>query len=84
MDYFLNSKYEEAQNGLEIIKRIKTQKPKTNIIVLSQQKDFNVVLEVIRQYDCLYVQKDQESFSKIELFIKEILKSNKSKIQIDW
>jgi len=84
MDYFLNSKYEEAQNGLEIIKRIKTQKPKTNIIVLSQQKDFNVVLEVIRQYDCLYVQKDQESFSKIELFIKEILKSKHTLSSTQW
>ena len=75
MDYFLNAKYEEAQNGLEIIKRIKEQRPQTNIIVLSVQKDFNVVLEAIREYDCLYVQKDPEAFAKLELFIKEILKS---------
>ena len=84
MDYFLNSQYEEAQNGLEIIKRIKEQKPQTNIIVLSVQKDFNVVLEAIRQYDCLYVQKDSEAFDKVELFIKEILKNKSSMTLKQW
>ncbi|OFX34488.1 MAG: hypothetical protein A2X08_10285 [Bacteroidetes bacterium GWA2_32_17] len=70
MDYFLNSKYEEADNGLEIIKRIKTQKPQTNIIVLSAQEKFDVVIEAIKQYDCNYVQKDQEAFNKVEQLIK--------------
>lgn len=72
MDYFLNSKYKEAVNGLEIIKRIKEQKPKTNIIVLSVQEKFNVVLEAIKEYDCMYVQKDQTAFNKVGQFIKEI------------
>src|SRR3954471_1400786 len=45
VDYFLNSKYEEAHNGLEIIKQIKGQKPKTNIIVLSSQEKPGVILE---------------------------------------
>ena len=73
MDYFLNSKYEKALNGLEIIKLIKAQKPQTNIIVLSAQENVSVVLEAIKQYDCAYVQKNQEAFNKIEQFIKEIL-----------
>jgi|ERR1035437_3222021 DNA-binding NarL/FixJ family response regulator len=72
MDYFLNSKYEEADNGLEIIKRIKAQKPQTNIIVLSVQEKVNVILEAIKQYDCIYVQKDQDAFNKVEQSIKEI------------
>lgn len=72
MDYFLNSKYENANNGLEIIKRIKMLKPKTNIIVLSVQAEFNVAIEAIRQYDCIYLQKDHDAFNKVELFIKKI------------
>lgn len=72
MDYFLNSKYKEAFNGLEIIKRIKILKPATNIIVLSMQKKFNVISEVIKQYNCCYIQKDQKSFNKVEKFITEI------------
>lgn len=72
MDYFLNSKYNEAHNGLEIIKRIKILKPQTNIIVLSIQRNFSVILEAIKKYDCIYVQKDQEAFNKVEQVIKEI------------
>lgn len=72
MDYFLNSKYEEAQNGLEIIKHIKSQKPQTNIIVLSTQEEFNVASDAIKQYDCIYVQKNKEAFNKLEQFIKTI------------
>lgn len=73
MDYFLNSKYEEANNGLEIIKRIKMLKPKTKIIVLSIQEKFNIAIESIRKYDCIYIQKDQEAFNKVEHFINQIL-----------
>ncbi len=74
MDYFLNSKYEEAQNGLEIIKRIKAQKPQTNIIVLSAQDKFKVAIELIKQYACEYVQKDQnEAFNKVAQLINEII-----------
>jgi len=75
MDYFLNSKYTEAENGLEIIKRIKEQKPQTKIVVLSAQEKFSVALEAIKQLDCTYIQKNKEAFDKVEQFIKEILDS---------
>ena len=72
MDYFLNSKYGEAENGLEIIKRIKEQKPLTNIIVLSFQENLKVALEAIKYHDCNYVEKDQDAFKKVEQLIKGI------------
>ena len=72
MDYFLNSAYEQAENGLTIIKRIKEQKPQTNIIVLSAQENFEVVIEAIKQFDCIYIQKNEEAFNKVKQFIKEI------------
>jgi len=72
MDYFLNTKYEDAHSGLDIIKRIKTQKPQTNIIMLSMQKNISVILEAIKCYDCIYVQKDLDAFMKIEQTIKDI------------
>lgn len=80
MDYFLNSKYKDANNGLEIIKRIKTQKPQTKIIVLSAQENFDIAIEAINLYDCSYVQKDLEAYNKIEILIKEIV--NREKIQV--
>jgi DNA-binding NarL/FixJ family response regulator len=70
MDYFLNSKYGEAQNGLEIIKRIKKQNPQTNIVVLSAQDNYTVVLDAIKQYGCFYVQKDETAFDKVQQLIK--------------
>ena len=73
IDYYLNSKYTEAHNGLEIIKQIKNQKPKTHIIVLSAQESPGVIMEAIREYDCRYVQKDKDSFQYVELLIKEFL-----------
>src|ERR1019366_9853966 len=76
--YNLNTKYEEAENGLEIIKRIKAEKPETNIIVLSAQENFNVILEAIKEYDCNYVQKDKEAFSNIEQLIKAIFNRKKT------
>lgn len=75
MDYFLNSKYNDAQNGLEIIKRIKAEKPNTGIIVLSIQDKFNVVIEAIKQYDCIYVEKGDLAFKQVEQAIKDIFNS---------
>lgn len=72
MDYFLNTNYNEAETGLETIKKIKAQKPETNIIVLSAQKEFDVVLQSIKQYGCHYVPKGEHAFEKIEQFIKEV------------
>lgn len=80
IDYFLNSKYEKASNGLEIIKRIKSIKPHTNIIVLSVQQDFSVIIDAIRQYDCMYVQKDAEAFKKVQQLVTDIFNSEKPKI----
>ena len=84
VDYFLNSKYEEAHNGLEIIKRIKEQKPLTKIIVLSAQEKYDVILEAIKKYDCNYVQKDKDSFQQIEKLIKEFLTQKGAQVLEPW
>lgn len=80
MDYYLNSKYVKAQNGIEIVKRIKTLSPRTNIIILSIQKNIDVAIEAIRKYNCLYVQKNNEGFEKIEQCIIKIFNAENSSI----
>ena len=84
IDYVLNSKFEEAHNGAEIIERIKAQKPQTNIIVLSAREKFEAVLEKIKQYGCIYVKKDQEAFNKIEESIREILGRSNNLVFEPW
>ncbi|MFA6924810.1 MAG: response regulator [Bacteroidales bacterium] len=79
MDYFLNSKYKDAYNGLETIKQIKVVKPQTNIILLSSQEKLSVILEAIKQYDCYYLlKKDQEAFYRVKQCIIEIFNREKS------
>ena len=84
IDYFLNSKYAEAHNGLEIIKQIKDQKPNTNIIVLSAQEKPGIILEAIRDYDCRYVQKDKNAFQNVEQLIKEFITPKKTPTLEPW
>ncbi len=76
VDYYLNSKYPDALDGLEIIKQIKAKKPKTHIIVVSGQEKINVVSEAIKEYDCLYVEKDRSSFEKVAQHIDELLEAS--------
>lgn len=72
VDYILNSKYVEADNGLEIIKSIKILKPKTEIIVLSIQKNLTAISEAVKQYGCIYVHKDQMAFNKVGQLVKDL------------
>lgn len=72
LDFYLNSKYPNAADGLEIIKRIKAQGQQTTIIVLSMQKNIGVLRTAIEHYDCIYVQKDQNAFSKVEQEIRKV------------
>lgn len=72
MDYFLDTKYADAETGLEIIKKIKAQKPQTNIIILSSQRELDVTHEAVKKYDCNYVTKDEKAFAKVEELIREI------------
>ena len=84
MDYFLNSKYEEAHNGLEIIKRIKAQKPLTHILVLSAQDGSEGIWEAIKDFDCAYLQKNKDSFQQVELLLKNFLTRKDSATFEPW
>lgn len=72
IDYFLDTKYYDAETGLDIVKQIRLQKPEMNIIVLSSQKEIDITLEMVKQYNCSYVKKDENAFEKVEEFLKEI------------
>ena len=65
IDYYLDSKYPDAHTGLEIIREIRKERPKQNIIVLSSQDDVQVVIDSISVYHCSYVKKNDEAFKRI-------------------
>ncbi len=84
VDYFLNSKYEDAHNGLEIIEQIKNLKPNTQIIVLTSQERPGVIIDAIKKYDCGYVQKDENAFKYVKKLIKNILTRKDSAVLQPW
>ena len=73
MDYFLNSKYKNANNGIEIIKRIKVLRPETNIIILSSHEKNEIIDQTMKLYNCEYIKKDVSAFKKVVQLIKAIL-----------
>ncbi len=81
MDHMLNTKYSDAANGLSIIKKIKEASDNTNIILLSAQKEFEVISKAISKYGCTYLQKDEEAFGKVEQLVRKffLLETNTAK-----
>lgn len=69
MDYFLDSKYYDAETGTQIIKQIRQQQADTNIVVLSSQQNIDVVVEAIEELNCEYVVKNEQAFEKIKEII---------------
>lgn len=64
MDYFLNTKYYDAENGLSILKQIRQNDQEVRTIVLSAQNDASVVLEV-SDTGSLYLVKNENAFQEI-------------------
>jgi two-component SAPR family response regulator len=76
IDHLLNSVQSDAATGLSIIKKIKSTNPDANIILLSAQKEFDVISKTISKYGCKYVQKDEHAFSKVEQIMNGFFKHN--------
>jgi len=72
IDYFLDTKYFDAETGLEIIKKIRAEKPEMNIVILSSQGEIDVAVEATKTYHCTYIKKDDQAFQRLEEVIKEI------------
>lgn len=65
MDYFLNTKYFDAEDGLTILKEIKAKDTKVRVIVLSAQQDVKVALAV-KDLGSMYLMKNDEAFENIK------------------
>lgn len=72
IDYFLDTRYPDAASGLEIVKEIRALKPQMNIVVLSAQKEIDVVVEAIQTLHCSYIKKDDHAFERLAEIIREI------------
>lgn len=69
LDYFLNSNFPDAMNGLKVLKKIKERSPETKVIMLSAQDKMEVAVKLIQfgAYD--YIIKDDKLFVRTKLVV---------------
>ena len=71
MDYFLDSRFPKAYNGLEMIKQIRAKKNKAEIIVHSSQDKIEIAVEAAKGKKCHYVPKNVNAFENIISIIRK-------------
>src|SRR5438128_1860200 len=64
-DYELNTRFFDAENGISILKEIKSRNPKLDVLVLTSKTDEELIHEV-KETGCIYLEKNSEAFKKIE------------------
>jgi DNA-binding NtrC family response regulator len=72
LDFHLNSHLPNAENGVEVLKRIKEMSPATQVIMLSGQDKIEVAVDSMKfgAYD--YVIKGETAFTRIENVLNKI------------
>ena len=73
LDFHLNSHLANAQNGVEVLKKIKEQRPDTEVIMLSGQDKIDVAIDSMKHGAYDYVIKGETAFSRIENILNNII-----------
>lgn len=73
LDYYLDSMDKLAENGLEILKKIKAAKPETPVIMLSSQEKYGLAAQTLLEGAVYYIIKDDSAFAEAESLIEDIV-----------
>jgi two-component system, OmpR family, response regulator len=82
LDYFLNSQNPKAQNGLEILQKIKKLDPEIEVIMLSVQDKIQVAVNSMIHGAYNYLTKNEVAFFRVENTIVNILKVIRSRDEL--
>ncbi len=74
LDYYLNSLLPKAMDGLETLKKIKTMKPDTMVLMLSNQDNVQVATDTMKYGAFDYVSKNENAFLRVQNSINNIEK----------
>src|SRR5690606_24736239 len=66
LDYHLSAHKPDAENGVEVLKRIKNDYPETQVIMLSGQDKIDVAIDTMKYGAFDYVVKGESAFSRVE------------------
>ena len=70
MDYFLNSKFHDASDGLAMLKEIRAKSKHVHVIILSAQQDVGIAVDAMNEPKTNYVVKNEEAFGNLEKIIR--------------
>lgn len=69
LDYFLNSNYQYAMNGLQVLKKIKDVSPETKVIMLSAQDKMEIAVKLIKLGAYDYIIKNDQVFLRTKFVL---------------
>lgn len=74
MDYHLDSMNKSADNGMELLDKIKKTSPHIHVVVLSGQQHYGIAAQTIAKGAEQYVMKDDDAFNKIDNILMDFSK----------
>jgi two-component system, OmpR family, response regulator len=72
LDYHLNSQVPTAKNGIEVLKLIKANSPKTNTVMFTSEDKLSIATTSMQNGAYDYVIKGESAFNKIEKVIDNL------------
>ena len=87
LDYYLNSTMANAENGTNILRKIKSLNRNAQVIMLSSQEKIDVATNSLKLGASDYVIKNESAFEHLEIIVKKVcktilLKDNIKKLKI--
>ena len=83
LDYYLNSTHPKALNGIQVLNKIKHNRPETEVIMLSSQDSVAVAVDTLKYGAYDYIAKGQSAFVQIKNDIKHIYESKEKTEDFD-
>lgn len=80
LDYHLSGSDRDAEDGVGILKAIKTSNPETQVIMLSGQDKIGVAVDSMKYGAYDYVVKGESAFSRVENIINNASELHKMKV----
>lgn len=81
LDYSLNSKFADAIDGLEVLKRIQEVSPNTKVVMVSVKAESYLAMQAIDGGAYDYIVKDESAFEKIKSFVEKVYVEKRSFFQ---
>ena len=72
LDYFLNSEFPDAWDGMRVLKKLSGSHPYATTIMLSSQQNIETAMDTINEGAYEYVIKNEKAFFKIKKIIQNL------------